>query len=58
MTSIGPSGRGRPARDVQQLHGRTLGVIGPRHWSRVARLGGIGMNVIAWSFNQRGDMRG
>ena len=42
---------------VQQLHGKTLGVIGTGAIGReVARLGaGIGMNVIAWSFNQRGD---
>jgi len=41
----------------QQLHGKTLGVIGTGAIGReVARLaGGIGMNVISWSFNQRGD---
>jgi phosphoglycerate dehydrogenase-like enzyme len=42
---------------VQQLHGKTLGVIGTGAIGRaVARIGaGIGMHVIAWSFNQRGD---
>jgi len=42
---------------VQQLHGKTLGVIGTGAIGReVARLGaGIGMNVIAWSFNHRGN---
>ena len=46
-----------PRAMVQQLQGRTLGVIGTGAIGReVARLGtGIGMNVIAWSFNQRGD---
>jgi D-3-phosphoglycerate dehydrogenase len=46
-----------PRAMVQQLHGKTLGVIGTGAIGRaVARLGsGIGMNVIAWSFNQRGD---
>jgi phosphoglycerate dehydrogenase-like enzyme len=42
---------------VQQLHGKTLGVIGTGAIGRqVARLGtGIGMHVVAWSFHQRGD---
>src|SRR5436190_4490690 len=46
-----------PRAMVQQLRGRTLGVIGTGAIGReVVRLGaGIGMNVIAWSFNQRGD---
>src|SRR5262245_523246 len=46
-----------PRAMVQQLHGKTLGVIGTGAIGRaVARLGaGIGMQVIAWSFNQRGD---
>jgi len=46
-----------PRAMVQQLHGKTLGVIGTGAIGReVARLGaGIGMNVIAWSFNQRGE---
>jgi D-3-phosphoglycerate dehydrogenase len=46
-----------PRAMVQQLHGKTLGVIGTGAIGReVARLGaGIGMNVIAWSFNKRGD---
>jgi phosphoglycerate dehydrogenase-like enzyme len=46
-----------PRAMVQQLHGKTLGVIGTGAIGRaVARLGaGIGMHVIAWSFNQRGD---
>ena len=46
-----------PRAMVQQLHGKTLGVIGTGAIGReVARLGaGIGMNVIAWSFNQRGN---
>ncbi len=46
-----------PRAMVQQLHGKTLGVIGTGAIGReVARLGaGIGMNVIAWSFNQRGS---
>jgi D-3-phosphoglycerate dehydrogenase len=45
-----------PRAMVQQLHGKTLGVIGTGAIGReVARLGaGIGMTVIAWSFNQRG----
>jgi D-3-phosphoglycerate dehydrogenase len=46
-----------PRAMVQQLHGKTLGVIGTGAIGReVVRLGaGIGMNVIAWSFNQRGE---
>jgi len=46
-----------PRAMVQQLHGKTLGVIGTGAIGRaVARIGaGIGMHVIAWSFNQRGD---
>ncbi len=46
-----------PRAMVQQLHGKTLGVIGTGAIGReVARLGAaIGMNVIAWSFQQRGD---
>ena len=46
-----------PRAMVQQLHGKTLGIIGTGAIGReVARLGaGIGMNVIAWSFNQHGD---
>jgi phosphoglycerate dehydrogenase-like enzyme len=46
-----------PRAMVQQLHGKTLGVIGTGSIGReVARLGaGIGMKVIAWSFNQRAD---
>jgi D-3-phosphoglycerate dehydrogenase / 2-oxoglutarate reductase len=46
-----------PRAMVQQLHGKTLGVIGTGAIGReVMRLGaGIGMNVIAWSFNRRGD---
>jgi D-3-phosphoglycerate dehydrogenase len=46
-----------PRAMVQQLHGKTLGVIGTGAIGReVARLGaGIGMDVIAWSFNQRGN---
>src|SRR5258706_7331191 len=46
-----------PRAMVQQLHGMTLGVIGTRAIGRAgARLGaGIGMNVIAWAFNRRGD---
>jgi len=46
-----------PRAMVQQLHGKTLGVIGTGAIGReVMRLGaGIGMNVIAWSFNPRGD---
>jgi phosphoglycerate dehydrogenase-like enzyme len=46
-----------PRAMVRQLHGKTLGVIGTGAIGRaVARLGaGIGMHVIAWSFNQRGD---
>jgi D-3-phosphoglycerate dehydrogenase len=50
-------GGGWPRAMVQQLHGKTLGVIGTGAIGReVARLGdGIGMKVIAWSFNQRGD---
>ena len=46
-----------PRAMVQQLRGKTLGVIGTGAIGReVARLGaGIGMHVIAWSFNQRGD---
>ena len=45
-----------PRAMVQQLHGKTLGVIGTGAIGRaVARLGaGIGMHVIAWSFNQHG----
>ena len=50
-------GGGWPRAMVQQLRGKTLGVIGTGAIGReVARLGdGIGMKVIAWSFNQRGD---
>ena len=46
-----------PRAMTHQLRGKTLGVIGTGAIGReVARLGaGIGMNVIAWSFNQRGD---
>jgi phosphoglycerate dehydrogenase-like enzyme len=46
-----------PRAMVQQLHGKTLGVIGTGAIGReVARLGvGIGMKVIAWSFSRRGD---
>jgi D-3-phosphoglycerate dehydrogenase len=46
-----------PRAMVQQLHGKTLGVIGTGAIGReVARIAsGIGMNVIAWSFHQRGD---
>ena len=46
-----------PRAMVQQLYGKTLGVIGTGAIGReVMRLGaGIGMNVISWSFNQRGD---
>jgi phosphoglycerate dehydrogenase-like enzyme len=46
-----------PRAMVQQLHGKTLGVIGTGAIGRaVARLGtAIGMHVIAWSFNQHGD---
>jgi len=46
-----------PRAMVQQLHGKTLGVIGTGAIGReVARLGaGIGMKVVAWSFNQRGN---
>jgi phosphoglycerate dehydrogenase-like enzyme len=46
-----------PRAMVQQLHGKTLGVIGTGAIGReVARLGaGIGMNVLAWSFHQHGD---
>jgi D-3-phosphoglycerate dehydrogenase / 2-oxoglutarate reductase len=46
-----------PRAMVQQLHGKTLGVLGTGAIGReVLRLGaGIGMNVIAWSFHQRGD---
>jgi phosphoglycerate dehydrogenase-like enzyme len=46
-----------PRAMVQQLHGKTLGVIGTGAIGReVIRLGaGIGMTVIAWSFHQRGD---
>jgi D-3-phosphoglycerate dehydrogenase len=45
-----------PRAMVQQLHGKTLGIVGTGAIGReVARLGAaIGMNVIAWSFNQRG----
>jgi D-3-phosphoglycerate dehydrogenase len=47
-----------PRAMVQQLHGKTLGVIGTGAIGReVVRLGrGIGMNVIAWTFNPRGDL--
>src|SRR5262245_34194216 len=43
-----------PRAMVQQLHNRTLGVIGTGAIGReVARIAsGIGMNVIAWSFDQ------
>ena len=46
-----------PRAMVQQLYGKTLGVLGTGAIGReVARLGaGIGMDVIAWSFNQRGN---
>lgn len=46
-----------PRAMVQQLHGKTLGVIGTGAiGGAVARLGAaIGMHVIAWSFNRRGD---
>jgi phosphoglycerate dehydrogenase-like enzyme len=46
-----------PRAMVQQVSGKTLGVIGTGAIGReVARLGAaIGMNVIAWSFNRRGD---
>lgn len=46
-----------PRAMVQQLHGKTLGVIGTGAIGRaVARLGAaIGMHVLAWSFTQRGD---
>ena len=46
-----------PRAMVQQLQGKTLGVIGTGAIGReVVRLGvGIGMNVIVWSFNRRGD---
>jgi len=46
-----------PRAMVQQLHGKTLGVIGTGAIGReVARLGaGIGMQVVAWSFHQHGD---
>ena len=46
-----------PRAMVQQLSGKTLGVIGTGAiGGEVARLGAaIGMDVIAWSFNQRGD---
>ena len=45
-----------PRGMVTQLRGKTLGVIGTGAIGReVARLGaGIGMQVIAWSFHQRG----
>ena len=44
-----------PRAMVQQLHGKTLGVIGMGAIGReVARLGaGIGMSVIGWTFNPR-----
>ena len=47
-----------PRAMVQQLRGKTLGVIGTGAIGReVVRLGrGIGMNVIAWTFNPRGDV--
>jgi phosphoglycerate dehydrogenase-like enzyme len=46
-----------PRAMVQQLHGKTLGVIGTGAiGGAVARLGAaIGMDVIAWSFSRRGD---
>lgn len=46
-----------PRAMVQQLHGKTLGVIGTGAiGSAVARLGAaIGMDVIAWSFHRRGN---
>jgi D-3-phosphoglycerate dehydrogenase len=46
-----------PRGMVTQLRGKTLGVIGTGAIGReVARLAaGIGMDVIAWSFHQRGD---
>jgi D-3-phosphoglycerate dehydrogenase len=46
-----------PRAMVQQLHGKTLGIIGTGAIGReVARLGtGVGMHVIAWSFHQRGE---
>ena len=46
-----------PRAMVQQLHGKTLGIVGTGAIGReVARLGaGVGMNVIAWSFNQQGN---
>jgi D-3-phosphoglycerate dehydrogenase len=48
---------GWPRAMVQQLRGKTLGVIGTGAIGReVAHLGaGIGMQVVAWSFHQRGN---
>ncbi|MCY3802420.1 MAG: phosphoglycerate dehydrogenase [Chloroflexi bacterium] len=44
---------GWPKAMISQLHGKTLGIVGLGAIGRqVARLGaGIGMNVIAWTFN-------